>query len=66
MNTYGTSHFVSLEAAIAYYLPYHYPITREAVSRKVSEGEINIGPPVLKPGERLTLIDSNRRYKITR
>ena len=47
MTTYGTSRFVSLEAAIAYYLPYYYPIARDAtnaatsdaVTHRVFEGE---------------------------
>ena len=57
MTTYGTSRFVSLEAAIAYYLPYYYPIARDAtnaatsdaVTHRVFEGEIHIlvrGPAI--------------------
>ena len=60
----GTSHFVSRDAAIRYYQPYEYPITAEAVDDKLARGEIHIGKPDLKPGERLTLIDGGTRYAI--
>jgi len=63
--TWGTSHFVSKAAAIAYYLPYegnHAVVA--AVNRKLAAGEIHIGPPTLKPGDRLTIVDAGTRYAI--
>lgn len=60
---YGTSHFVSLQAAHRYYAMYHEG--REAVARKIENKEIAIGPPSAKPGERVILIDSGMRYAIT-
>ena len=61
--TYGTSHFLSLSAAIAYYSEYHEPAAE--VRAKVKAGEIHIGPPALQPDETLSVIDEGRRYAIT-
>lgn len=58
----GTSHFVNRLAAIRYYLPYGY--TAATLARKEEEGEIHFGPPPLKPGERLVVIDDGTRYAI--
>jgi hypothetical protein len=63
-TTIGTSHFVSLDAAIRYYSDYDYDDVKGAVARKIAEGEISIGKPDLKPGERLTLVDEGKRYAI--
>ena len=41
--TVGTSYFVSLRAAYAYYLPYGND--RAEVRRKIKDGEIQIGKP---------------------
>lgn len=60
----GTCHFVSRAAAVRYYRDYHYPDTEKAVARKISEGEIKIGPPELKPGQRLTTEDDGTRYAV--
>lgn len=61
--TYGTSNFVSLSAAVRYYKDYGYD--KADVQRKIREGEIHIGKPSLKPGERLGLTDGGKRYTIT-
>lgn len=63
--TYGTSHFVSRAAAIRYYRDYEGSDAPAAVARKVREGEIHIGKPRLKAGERLTTVDGGKRYAIT-
>jgi hypothetical protein len=60
----GTCYFVTREAAIRYYQPYEYPIAAEAVADKLARGEIFIGKPDLKPGQRLTTIDGGARYAI--
>ena len=64
MTRYGTAHFVSKAAAITYDQPYHYEDVVEAVERKLADGEIHIGAPKLKPGERLLIIDEGTRYAI--
>jgi len=63
--SYGTSHFVSRGAAIRYYRDYGYDDTAAAVDRKIREGEIHIGKPALKPGQRLTTVDGGKRYAIS-
>jgi len=60
----GTHHFVSRDAAVRYYKPYHYDDTTAAVARKITEGEIAIGEPLLKPGQTLSIIDNGTRYAI--
>lgn len=62
----GTAHFVTKRRAISYYRDYEGDTTaaREAVYRKLSAGEIFIGPPKLKPGEKLVVIDEGRRYAV--
>jgi len=52
----GTSHFVSVRAANLYYS--HFGYNNSDVLRKIVDGEIHIGKPNLKPGERLEIIDS--------
>lgn len=59
---YGTSHFVSREAAVSYYRPYGEDAP--AVDRKIAAGEIHIGPPTLASGEFTRLIDGGRRFAI--
>jgi hypothetical protein len=61
--TYGTSHFVDLAAALKYYKAYGYD--KPAVKQKLAEGQIHLGPPTLKPGETLRVIDNGTRYQIT-
>jgi hypothetical protein len=55
---YGTSHFKSFEAAFQYYKDYGY--VYGDVQRKIQDGEIHIGKPTLKPGERCSLNDEGR------
>lgn len=60
MNITGTSHFVSLAAALEYYTPQGENLS--SVKRKVARGEISIGKPVTLPGEKLGIIKG--RYHI--
>lgn len=62
-TTYGTSYFISFETAVAYYRD--YGDTRAQVMRKIHNGSIHIGKPVLKSGHRLSVIDDGARYAIT-
>ncbi len=62
MTSIGTSHFKDLYSAYRYYAPYGY--NDKDVDRKISEGEIHIGAPTLKPGETLSMIDNGTRYAI--
>lgn len=64
MTRWGTSHFVSRSAAERYYKPYGYEDVAEAVTRKLAEGEIHIGKPALKPGQKLVTVDDGTRYAI--
>ena len=66
MTTVGTSYFVTLDAAVQYYRDYHYPSTVAAVIRKLADGEIHLGRPNLKQGERLITLDGGTRYGIQR
>jgi len=59
---HGTNYFVSLTAANRYYGPYGF--APADVRAKVTIGEIKIGKPEVKPGERLVLIDQLTRYAI--
>ncbi len=60
--TIGTSYFVSLSAAVRYYKP--YGTDKANVEQKIAEGEIHIGKPPVKPGEKLFKIDDGTRYAI--
>jgi len=60
----GTSYFVSKTKAIRYYRDYEGEQAKRAVERKIEAGEIHIGKPDLKPGQRLSIIDSGTRYAI--
>ena len=60
----GTNYFVSLAAAVAYYADYHFEDAAVTVECKLKAGEIRIGEPRIKPGERLVKIDSGRRWAI--
>ncbi len=62
MMMYGTSHFVSLPAAVRDYAD--YGSDRAQVEQKIAEGQIHIGPPAVKPGERLITIDAGSRYAL--
>ena len=59
----GTSYFVSMAKAIRYYALYEDDA--EAVTkRKLEAGEIHIGKPPMKKGDKLTIIDNGARYAI--
>jgi hypothetical protein len=59
----GTNHFPDIKRAVDYYRSYSdTPFL--AVKRKYESGEIVIGKPDLKKGEKLILIDKNTRYAI--
>lgn len=63
MSTYTeTSHFVSFGAAYRYYLPYGY--SAKDVERKIKEGDISVGKPTLKAGQRLMINRLEERYVI--
>ena len=62
MTRWGTSHFVSYRAARSYYQD--QCVWLGAFKRKLASGEIHIGKPSLKSGERLVVIDDGRRYAI--
>jgi hypothetical protein len=59
----GTSYFISRRTAVRYYKT-HGGFTKKDVNRKIEDGEIHIGQPPLKPGQRLVLIDRYTRYAI--
>lgn len=59
---WGTSYFVSHEAARRYYRATHPH--DDTVNRKLAEGEIHIGKPPLKDGQRLSVIPDEGRYQI--
>jgi hypothetical protein len=49
--TYGTGYFPTFIDAVSYYRPYEGSNAIEAVVRKLNEGSIYIGKPVLKAGQ---------------
>lgn len=57
----GTNHFVSREAAFAYYSG-AYKFTRQDVRRKIASKEIKIGKPALKNGEMVLINKVEGRY----
>lgn len=59
---HGTSHFVSFDHAARYYRPYGF--SPADVERKLTDGEIHLGKPATKPGERVVTIDNGTRYAI--
>lgn len=61
---FGTSYFITKSAAIRYYRPYGYDDPKAAVERKLREGEIHIGRPPLKAGQRAQIISGEGRYEI--
>ena len=64
MTIVGTSYFVSIDRAAMYYRDYHFKDGFATVRRKLNDGEIHIGKPPLKEGERLIVIDNGTRYAI--
>jgi len=63
MSIIGTNYFVSKNAAIRYWS--HWEDAEDIVEHKLSIGELFIGEPPLKPGERLVVIDSGRYAIVT-
>jgi len=59
---YGTNHFLNADAAVAYYADQGIPAID--VARKLKDGEIAIGKPDAKPGQRVSLIPGEGRYQI--
>lgn len=53
MTAFGTSHFVNRTTAILYYREYQYDNIQSAVDRKIAEGEIHLGKPVVQSGNGL-------------
>lgn len=66
MTRWGTSHFVNMDLAIKYYWPYAhtYADVVRLVERKLAEGEIHLGLPEVKAGQRVVVIDEGTRYGI--
>lgn len=64
MTRIGTSHFLSFAAAMRYYRDYYDIDACIVVPQKIREGEITIGRPKVKVGEKLVLIDCGTRYAI--
>lgn len=69
MTIIGTSHFPSFTKACDYYKGQRLDeltpaeVERE-IRRKIADGEIHIGPPVLNVGERLVWVDGGLRYGV--
>lgn len=61
MITTGTAHFVDKAAADSYY---SYGFSPEDVSEKIKNGEIFIGAPKIKEGQKLLVHAKERRYFI--
>lgn len=57
---WGTCHFCSFAAANIYYSNLH----SSEVQKKINAGEIVIGKPTVKPGEKLYLNKEEGRYFI--
>jgi hypothetical protein len=69
MTVNGTCHFVNFTKACDYYRDQGNdeltPAQLEKLVReKIDEGEVVLGPPDLKPGQKMLLIDNNTRYGI--
>lgn len=58
----GTSYFPHINAARRYYAPYGFD--NEGVYAKIKAGEIHIGKPDVKAGQRVYLNESEGRYFI--
>lgn len=54
--SHGTCHFVSLAAAVRYYG------TKETVNHKIREGEIRVGYPDVKEGDKVSINDEGRYF----
>lgn len=62
MTTIGTAHFTDRRSANRYYVG--YGLTAKDVDEKFKNGEIFLGQPELKEGQRLS-VNSEGRYIIT-
>ena len=62
MTIVGTCHFVSRNAAYKYYAG--YGLTAADVALKIAAREIAIGPPKVKGGEAVILVDGDTRYAV--
>ena len=62
MTIVGTSHFVNFTKACDYYA--QQDIDAESVRAKVDACEIFLCKPLVKPQERLLLIDDGTRYAV--
>lgn len=64
----GTNHFVSFSAACSYYSDQEEGLSPkelgQLVKEKLLDGSICVGPPSLKDGQKLRLIDEGRRWAI--
>lgn len=60
MTRFGTSNFVSKRWAIRYYVSQGY--NRKEVNRKIKDGEISIGEPVVPDGMTLKVDNEEGRY----
>ena len=65
----GTSHFVNFTKACDYYKGQgNDELTPSELERLVrgmiDEGEISLGQPELRPGQRLVLVDNGTRYAV--
>ncbi len=60
----GTNHFISIAAADKYYAPYYGPDVNSFVKTKIKNGEIKIGPPKIKNGQKLLKNKDEGRYFI--
>ena len=67
--TIGTSHFMSFEAAMRYYAAYegitrmtpkNRAYMRDIVQHKLDAGEIHMGRPEVKAGERVSINEEGR------
>ena len=61
---HGTSHFLSFAAAVRYYRKYDGNDACITVVERLRSGEIHIGRPTEKPGQRTYLIDNGTRWAI--
>ena len=64
VSIFGTSHFVSKQAAIRYYRPYGYTEVSRVVEQKIADGEIHIGAPALKSNQNCYVNADEGRYFI--
>jgi hypothetical protein len=58
----GTSYFMNRQMAIKYYSQYSYEDVETEVDRKLREGEIHLGPPLIPSGHKLRQDDDGRYY----